>query len=282
MTELSGKVAVVTGAASGIGYALAETWVRHDMKVVLADIEEDALEKAADRLGELGRVMAVPTDVSLPDSVEDLRRQAEAFGQVSVVCNNAGVAGVTGLPGWEKPMAEWQWVLAVNLWGVINGIRAFMPGMIERDEGTIVNTASVAGLLPVAFGTPYSASKHAVVGISLSIRQELEMLGSRVRMSVLCPGWVRTNVADSERNWLDRLGNMPEVKEDERSQMFNGMVRSLIDGGMEPGEVADHVLSAVQEERFWILPNAEGFEMVIKEIAASAAEGRNPPTVMPA
>src|SRR6266851_4707310 len=218
MADLSGKVAVVTGAASGIGYALAETWVTNGMRVVLADVEEDALEKAADRLGELGKVMAVPTDVSLPESVDELRRQAEAFGQVRVVCNNAGVGGVGGDPAWDKALPEWHWVLGVNLWGVINGIRAFMSGMVERDEGNIVNTASAAGLLPFAFASPYAASKHAVVGISLSMYQELATLGSHVHVSVLCPGVVRT-------------------------------------------------------------PNAEGFGPAIKEVAASAVEGRNPPMV---
>lgn len=281
MADLAGKVAVVTGAASGIGYALAERWLDNEMKVVLADIEEDALESAADRLGEKGTVMAVPTDVSLAESVDDLARQAEAFGQVRVVCNNAGVAGVNALAGWDKPASEWQWVIAVNLWGVINGVRAFMPGMVERDEGTIVNTASVAGLLPLPFGTPYAATKHAVVGISLSVRQELEMLGSRVKVSVLCPGWVRTNVASSERNWLQRLGRIPEMPEDERSQMFNGMIRSLVDTGMDPREVAEHVAGAVDDERFWVVPNAEHFAPAIKDIAASAVEGRNPPSVMP-
>lgn len=282
MADLSGKVAVVTGAASGIGYALAERWVSEGMKVVLADIEEDALEKAADKLGESGKVVAVPTDVSLAGSVDDLARQAESFGQVRIVCNNAGVAGVSARPGWEKSAREWQWVLDVNLWGVINGIRAFMPGMVERNQGTIVNTASVAGLLPLPFGTPYAASKHAVVGISLSIRQELEMLGSSVRVSVLCPGWIRTNVATSERNWLDHLGGIPEADENQMSQMFNTLIRSLVDGGMEPSEVASHVFDAVQEDRFWILPNAEHYETAIKEIAVSAVERRTPPTVQPA
>ena len=282
MADLAGKVAVVTGAASGIGYALAETWVDHGMKVVLADIEEDALEEAADKLGQKGPVMAVPTDVSLPESVNDLRRQAEGFGRVHVVCNNAGVAGVTALPGWAKPDSEWQWVLGVNLWGVINGIRAFMPAMVMRDEGTIVNTASVAGLLPLPFGSPYAASKHAVVGISLSIHQELAMLGSHVRVSVLCPGWVHTHISDSERNWPARLGSVPEGDSSEMSQMFDTMIRSLVEGGMEPGEVATHVFSAVQEERFWVLPNAEHFGPAIKEVAAGAVEGRTPPIVQPA
>jgi NAD(P)-dependent dehydrogenase (short-subunit alcohol dehydrogenase family) len=281
VAELSGKVAVVTGAASGIGYALAETWARAGMKVVLADIEEDALERAADTLGEIGKVMAVPTDVSLADSVDDLRRQAEAFGQVSVVCNNAGVAGVGGSGAWEKPLSEWQWVVGVNLWGVVNGVRAFVPGMVERDEGHIVNTASVAGLLPLPFGAHYSATKHAVVGLSISLHQELAMLGSHVRVSVLCPGWIRTRIADSSRNWLERLGSAPEVGSSDRSRMVESLVRSLVEGGMDPAEVARQVYDAVQEDRFWVLPNAEKHGEAIKETAASAVEGRTPPRSSP-
>lgn len=282
MTDLSGKVAVVTGAASGIGYALAEKWVSHGMKVVLADIEADALEKAADELGERGKVVAVPTDVSLADSVDELRRQAEAFGQVRVVCNNAGVGGFGADPTWEKQVPEWEWVLGVNLWGVINGIRAFMPGMLKRNEGHIVNTASAAGLLPFAFAAPYAASKHAVVGISLSMYQELATLGSNVHISVLCPGMVRTRIADSTRNWPDRLGSVAQGQNAEMSQMFETMLRSLIEAGMEPADVAQQVFSAVQEERFWVLPNAESFGPAIKEVAASAVEGRTPPMVRPA
>ncbi len=277
MADFSGKVAVVTGAASGIGYALAEKWVSSGMKVVLADIEEDALEKAADRLGGLGKVVAVPTDVSLPESVDELRRQAEALGRVRVVCNNAGVGGVGGGPAWEKPLSEWQWVLGVNLWGVINGVRAFMPGMLERDEGHIVNTASVAGLLPLPFSAHYAASKHAVVGLSISIHQELAMLGSHVHVSVLCPGWIRTRITDSLRNWPDRLGAIPETNE--KAAIVETMIRSLVEGGMDPAEVAQQVFDAVQEERFWVLPNAEGFGPAIKDIAASAVEGRTPPMV---
>jgi NAD(P)-dependent dehydrogenase (short-subunit alcohol dehydrogenase family) len=275
--DLSGKVAVVTGAASGIGYALAAKWAGQGMKVVLADVEEDALERAADELGQLGNVVAVPTDVSLPESVEELRRQAEAIGQVRVVCNNAGVGGVGGAPAWEKPIGEWQWVLGVNLWGVINGVRAFMPAMVERDEGNIVNTASAAGLLPFAFASPYAASKHAVVGISLSMYQELANLGSHVHVSVLCPGVIRTRIADSTRNWLDHLGTLPEPEKREMSQVLTNMLRSLIEVGMEPSEVADQVFSAVEEDRFWVLPNAESLFPAIKEVAASAVEGRAPP-----
>ena len=154
MADLSGKVAVVTGAASGIGLAIAERCLSERMSVVLADVEEDALELAADRLAARGKVLAVPTDVSVAESVEHLRDQAEAFGPVYLLCNNAGVGGAGPGPAWEKPISVWQWVLEVNLWGVIHGLRAFLPAMVERNEGHIVNTASVAGLVPFPFAAP--------------------------------------------------------------------------------------------------------------------------------
>ena len=275
--DLSGKVAVITGAASGIGLAIAEKCVSEQMKVVLADVEEDALELAADKLAQRGTVLAVPTDVSLAESVDELRRQAEALGPVHLLCNNAGVSGAGPGAAWEKPISAWQWVLEVNLWGVIHGIRAFLPAMVERNQGHIVNTASIAGLLPFPFAAPYAASKHAVVGVSVSLFHELAMLGSNVHVSVLCPGWIRTKIVDSERNWPDRLGALPAADTDQMAPMLEAMVRQLVDAGMDPANVAEQVLDAVRAERFWVLPNADDFGPIIKDLAASAVEGRNPP-----
>jgi len=277
MMDLSGKVAVVTGAASGMGLAIAEKCVSEGMKVVLADVEEDALELAADRLAQRGTVLAVPTDVAVAESVDELRRQAEAFGPVHLVCNNAGVSGAGPGAAWEKPISAWQWVLEVNLWGVIHGIRAFVPAMVERDQGHIINTASIAGLIPFPFASPYAASKHAVVGISVSLFHELALRGSHVHVSVLCPGWIRTRIVDAERNWPDRLGPRPASDSDPTAQMMEAMVRQLVDTGMDPAMVAEQVLDAVRAERFWVLPNADDFGPLIKDVAESAVEGRNPP-----
>src|SRR5262249_49894410 len=163
-------------------------------------------------------------------------------------------AGAGVGPAWEKPLPEWEWVLGVNLWGVISGVRAFMPGMIERDEGHIVNTASVAGLLPLPFAAHYSASKHAVGGISLSIQQELVALGSHVRVSVLCPGWIRTRIVDSTRNWPHRLGAAPQPATSEMLQTFQAMGSALVEAGMDPADAAQQVFEAVRDERFWVLP----------------------------
>jgi NAD(P)-dependent dehydrogenase (short-subunit alcohol dehydrogenase family) len=277
MMDLSGKVAVVTGAASGMGLAIAEKCVSERMKVVLADVEEDALELAADRLSQRGTVLAVHTDVAVAESVDELRRQAEAFGPVHLVCNNAGVSGAGPGAAWEKPISAWQWVLEVNLWGVIHGIRAFLPAMVERDQGHIINTASIAGLIPFPFASPYAASKHAVVGISVSLFHELALRGSHVHVSVLCPGWIRTRIVDAERNWPDRLGPRPASDSDPTAQMMEAMVRQLVETGMDPAMVAEQVLDAVRAERFWVLPNAADFGPLIKDVAESAVEGRNPP-----
>jgi NAD(P)-dependent dehydrogenase (short-subunit alcohol dehydrogenase family) len=277
LKELAGKVAVVTGAASGMGFSIAERCVTNRMRVVLADVEENALEQAADKLAAQGEVIAVPTDVSQAQSVDELYRQAEAFGPVQLLCNNAGVGGASFGSVWQTTLADWQWVLEVNLWGVIHGLRAFLPAMVERNEGHVVNTASIAGLIPGPFGAPYVASKHAVVGISLSLHQELALLNSNVKVSVLCPGWIQTSIMDSQRNWPDRLGPRPASTDNELVQLFDSNVRALVEGGMPPAAVAEQVLDAVHAERFWILPNAEEFGPVITEIAASAVERRDPP-----
>lgn len=280
MKDLSGKVAVVTGAASGIGFALARGCLDQGMKVVLADVEETALHRAADDLSRHGEVLPIPTDVSLAESVEALRRRAESFGQVALVCNNAGVGGASGNPGWALSLQEWRWVLEVNLWGVVHGLRAFVPGMIERDDGHVVNTASIGGLLPFPFAAPYAASKHAVVGISLSVQQELASIGSHVGISVLCPGFVKTSVVDGTRNWPGRLGPVPPPAATAGAAQIEAFLRAMVENGMDPAEVAGQVIDAVRAGRFWVLPNAEPFAEQIRDVAAGAVELRDPPVML--
>ena len=193
MDELSGKVAVVTGGASGIGFGLAEAFAAEGMKIVLADIEAAALAEAAEKLRAAGAdVLDVVTDVSVEDQVIDLATNTYThFGTAHIVCNNAGVGGGGGLM-WEIPQSGWDWAFGVNFWGVLHGIRAFVPRLIEQQEGHIINTASIAGLKALPFMGPYTATKHAVVGISEALAFELAMTGSPVKVSVLCPGFIRT------------------------------------------------------------------------------------------
>ncbi len=253
MHEFDGRVAVVTGGASGIGFALGRRFAREGMKVVLADIEAQALDDAVAQLRAAGgEVHGVVTDVSDGDQMQALADEAVArFGAVHVVCNNAGVG--SGGSAWEMPLSTWQWVLGVNLWGVIHGIRAFVPILLQQDEGYLVNTASVAGLVAAPYMAPYNASKHAVVAISESLHHELAFAGPHVKVSVLCPAWVKTRIAESARNRPRHL------RDDDEAATAGGaaVLQQLIDQGMEPDVVADKVLEAMRAEQFWIFTHDE-------------------------
>lgn len=254
MRELKGKVAVVTGAASGIGRAMAERFAREGMKVVLADVEEKPLAEARDTVARAGaEALAVRTDVSRWEDVEALaRRTFDAYGAAHVVCNNAGI-GAGGLT-WELSEADWQWVLGVNLWGVVHGIRAFVPRMIRQGEGHVVNTASIAGLISAPGMGPYCASKHAVVAISECLHHDLTVAaGGKVKVSVVCPAWVKTNIADAERNRPASLPRRAGAERGPQEQMLESLLRQAVASGIPPEVVADKVLRAVVEERFWVL-----------------------------
>ncbi len=254
MRDLRGKVAAVTGAASGIGRALAERFAREGMRVVLADVEEKPLAEARTAIAQLGaEAIAVTTDVSNRWQVEALARRAvEAFGTVHVLCNNAGV--VAGGPVRALSQEDWDWVVGVNLFGVIHGVRAFVPRMIEQGEGHVVNTASIAGLLSVPFSAPYCATKHAVVALSECLHHELAAAaGGKVKVSVLCPSWVKTNIADAARNRPPRPSRSREGSRSPQEAKLEGFLRTAVSGGLEPADVADQVCSAIVEERFWVL-----------------------------
>jgi NAD(P)-dependent dehydrogenase (short-subunit alcohol dehydrogenase family) len=274
--ELRGKVAVITGAASGIGRAVTEACAAAGMKVVLADIEEPALAAAERALaGQGAEVLAVATDVAEPGDVEALAQRAvERFGAVHLVHNNAGV-GAGGL-SWELPLANWRWVLSVNLWGVIHGVRTFVPLMLEQgDEGHVVNTASLAGLTSTPFLAPYSVSKHGVVTLSETLHKELALQGAKVKVSVLCPGLVRTQIGASSRNRQAQYQN--ELTEDAAAvdAMASGAFQQLLDSGIDPVAVASQVLDAVRQERFWVLTHPEADPM-IRARADDILERRNP------
>src|SRR6266487_3684576 len=255
MKVFQDKVAVVTGAASGIGRALAEKSAQEGMKVVLADVEESALKQAEDELKASGaEVLAVRTDVSKADEVEALAQRAFAtYGAVHLLCNNAGVGA--GRTVWESSLADWQWVLGVNLWGVIYGIHYFVPRMLAQDsEGHIVNTASAAGLISRPGTGIYKVSKHGVVTLSETLALELAARGAKLKASVLCPEFVNTRILDAERNRPQALQNAPEEQHmsPEMAAIVEA-VRQVVQAGLAPSQVAEMVFDAIRQEKFYIL-----------------------------
>ena len=252
------KVAVITGAASGIGKGLAERFAAESMKVVLADVEEEALaELEADLKSKGTDILAVKTDVSNAAEVENLAVQTlDTFGAVHILCNNAGVA--CSRPIWEHTVADWEWVLGVNLWGVIHGIRAFVPRMLAQGDAChIVNTASILGLIGGGGTGIYKVSKHGVVVLSEVLADELAQKGANIRVHVLCPGWVRTGILDSDRNRPDALQNR-ETQASARIQTIGGgNARAEMEAGMSPAEVAEQVYNAIQNGTFYIHTHPE-------------------------
>lgn len=268
----AGKVAVVTGAASGIGLAMANAFAAAGCSVVLADIDQQALDVAATEVDAHGvDTLTVRTDVSKVEAVDALAAATmERFGAVHVVCNNAGVGGV-GDP-WLGGIETWEWVIGVNLWGVIHGVRAFLPHIVMSGGGHIVNTASMAGLYP-GFAPPYDATKHAVVALTEGLYTTVQSAQLPIGVSCLCPGWVRTGIAESERNWPSELGPAPERTAGQEVSL--GYLRRAIDEGMPPAAVADLVVSAVRDDRFWIFPHPDWLEIAMERFH-SIGEGTNP------
>ncbi len=269
MEDLSGRVAVVTGGASGIGYALAERFVHEGLSVVIADIETTALAAAAERLGGRGgEVISIQTDVSSSDDVDLLAAAAyERFGAVHIVCNNAGV--VTQGRAWEQSLEDWQWVIGVDLWGVIHGVKAFVPRMLEGGEpGHIVSTASVAGLLAFPNIAPYDVAKAGVVALSESLHHDLRAVGAPIGVSVLCPGVVPTRIGESGRNRPGSLGSPePAAPLDIVTQ------RTPPPTARTPAEVAGMVVDAIRADRFWILTHPEYHEWVERKAAGIVTAG---------
>jgi NAD(P)-dependent dehydrogenase (short-subunit alcohol dehydrogenase family) len=262
MKDFKGKVAVITGAASGIGRGIADRCVSEGMKVVVADIDEANLAKAETELKTAGgTVLAVKTDVSKRSDVEALARKAfDAFGQVHLLFNNAGVAA--GGSPWEATWNDWEWVVGVNLWSVIHGVKVFTPLMIAQNtECHIVNTSSGAGLIVGGMSAPYSVTKHAVVALSESMYLALQQRNSLVKVSVLCPGLVRTNIVDVERTRPAEFRNEPVPMTPER-QAGLAAFKTAIDASMRPSQVADMVFDAIQKEQFYILTHPEWTEII--------------------
>jgi NAD(P)-dependent dehydrogenase (short-subunit alcohol dehydrogenase family) len=266
-----GRVAVVTGAASGIGFALADRFAQSGLNVVAADVEPDALEEAVAQLRGRGvEVLPLRVDVSKEGDVQDLAaRTMEHFGAVHVVCNNAGV-GAHGDP-WFGPIAAWEWVMGVNFWGMVHGCRAFLP-LLATTGGHIVNTASMAGLWP-GLSPIYDASKHAVVAMTEDLYTTVKAAGLPIGVSVLCPGWVHTKILDSDRNWPAELGTRPV--NDAATAVARRHIRRAVDEGHTPASVADAVADAITADRFWVIPHQDFLDLCI-ERWASIAERADP------
>jgi NAD(P)-dependent dehydrogenase (short-subunit alcohol dehydrogenase family) len=278
MQELRDRVAVVTGGASGIGLGMAQAFAAEGMKLVLADIEKPPLDRSVAELARSGaEVIGVVCDVSDPASVDAVRDRAlDQFGAVHVLCNNAGVAGSSLAPLWEAPLDEWEWVMGVNVMGVVHGYRSFVPAMIEqRAPGHVVNTASMAGLIPGA--GIYGMTKHAVVALSEGLFSQLRGLGHPIGVSVLCPGWVRTNIMESERNRPEAPRPAPPAQ----SQAALEIVKSFVKQGQDPIDVGRLVVRAIREERFYVLTHPH-WENMIRNRMETILEGRSPTQVPPA
>jgi len=262
MDELKGKVAVVTGGASGIGLAMAERFVSEGMSVLLADIDDEGLRNAGELLGTGGAPVAtMRCDTTSESDVAALADFAlERFGAAHVLCNNAGIAGIGN--AWTGSMDVWYKNVAVNLYGVIHGIRSFLPIMTEQGEGHIVNTASMAGLLAMPGGGPYNATKHAVVAISEGLYLELKSIASPIEVSVLCPGWVKTHIMDFD----------PDPDASPMTGLLGEFAKAAVDSGMAPAEVADQVFNAIVHRKFWILTHDDMRQWPVARMQRAASQ----------
>src|SRR5437867_10076049 len=275
MKEFRDRVAVVTGAASGIGRGLAERFAAEGMKIVLADIEEDALLLAEAEFREKGAdVLGVRTDVSKSGDLEKLAQQTlDAFGAVHIVCNNAGVAGAWG-QAWANTLDDWNWIMGVNLWGVIHGVRTFLPIMLEQgEEGHVVNTASLAGLMP-GRGI-HGVTKQAVVALSESLYNDLKAMDAKIGVSVLCPGWVDTNLVDASRNRPAELARTADAIPEAQLQQIERMVRNILQTGLPPYAVADQVFEAVRDNKLYIVTHPE-MDFIIRDRIDNILARTNP------
>jgi len=279
MESLEGKVAVVTGAASGIGRGMADRFAAEGMQVVLADVEEGALADATRAVVDAGgAAVGVPCDVSSRASVDALAEAAVSrFGAVHLVCNNAGVAGGMGSL-WETTSKDWEWVLGVNLMGVVHGIQAFVPLMLDQGgDGHVVNTSSVLGLSSGG-GSIYSVTKHAVTRLSEGLLADLRAAGSGIGVSVLCPGLIATQIVSSDRNRPDALRNEVDAAAAEDAAKQRDLVQDFfLTEGMPPAEVAGMVVDAVTAQRFYVLTHPEMIKPAVEARLRAVLDETDPP-----
>jgi NAD(P)-dependent dehydrogenase (short-subunit alcohol dehydrogenase family) len=280
MKKLKDRVAVVTGAAGGIGRAMAQCFVAVGMKVVLAGVNEDRINKAVSEFEDAGaQVLGVTVDVSQAEQVEVLARKTlEKFGAVHVLCNNAGVA-YGGRSSWETPLEAWRWVLDVNIMGVVHGIHTFLPIMLAQNtEAHVVNTASNSGLVMNTYAVPYGVSKHAVVALSESLQLELLNRHSKIKISVVCPGPVSTDfVGASERNRPEAVPPLAGMTPEE--SLFRNAYEIYLKRGLKPREVARQVLEAIRRERFYVLTH--DYSDAVEERMQNILTGKNPQPQQP-
>ena len=276
MKTLNGKVAAVTGAASGLGRAMALAFAREGMDLALGDVDERGLSPVHGEIARLGRrVFQMKLDVSMPGEVESFaEKTVERLGAVHVVCNNAGVSPLGA--AWENTVDEWRWILGVNLWGVIHGVRSFAPRLIAQGEGHIVNTASVAGLICPPGSGAYNVTKHAVVALSETLHHDLRERGATVGVSVLCPAYVPTGIADSERN--RPAGLALSVKSAQTVAREAMLKRAVASGRLSADDIAVAAVNAVKEERFYVLthPRIKGAIRARMEDILEERTPRNP------
>jgi len=276
MKEVAGRVAAITGAGSGFGREFARIAARERMKLVLADVQQETLDVSVAEALESGvEALGIQTDVSKPDDVQRFADRAIAkFGAVHLLFNNAGVAGAGGYV-WETNQQDWQWILGVNLMGVVNGIRSFIPAMLKQDcECHVVNTASAAGLVSTPLTSVYNASKHAVVTVSETLFHDLRLANAKVGVSVLCPAFVPTNISNSERNRPPELTRREaltksQIAARERSE------KAVSSGRLTAADVARMTFDAVRENRFYVITHSKmlaSVELRLQDILA----GRNP------
>ena len=277
MSDLKDKVAVITGGASGIGFAMAERFGREGVKLVIADIQKDALERAVAILTERGfEVIGLRTDVGTYADVEALAQATlKAFGKVHIVVNNAGVS-ITG-PTWKMSLDDWRWVLDVNFWGVVHGVKAFTQILIDQGEPAhIVNTASLASYVGIGQHSPYCASKAACLSISQSLYSELIAANTQIGVSVVCPGMVATDI---HRSWRNRpASDRPWSDREWKDEDFRAKSDAFQGAGIEPRHIAEATLEAILENRFYVF-RSEGVEAHLDSLLTPILKAANPPVI---
>jgi NAD(P)-dependent dehydrogenase (short-subunit alcohol dehydrogenase family) len=277
MKEFKGKTAVITGGANGIGRAMAELFAKEGMNLVLADIEQPALDETVSALRSDGySCEGVVTDVSRAEEVERLADAAmDHFGSIHIACNNAGV--IAGGLLWEQSLADYQWMMDVNVWGVLHGIRSFVPRMLQQDgDCHIVNTASMAALTAIPYTGIYNMTKHAVLAISETLYHELALSAANVKVSVLCPEAINTGIAAAERNRPERYSGEGDIVESGERDLIMQVLADTVAAGIGPEVMAQRVLKAIREERFYILSQQDAWRKTTNARLDDVREGRNP------